>query len=384
MHFWPDGSPSVSVSEAGRLELFENCSTTGLPVRHLFDAMVSDLPAGAARTGPPLTDWVSSAPGPALRRETRSVYDRQGRLSIVATPSIRPTPTFPGGIREMRQRFYGRLADHKQVMLDVPVVVGTPESPSQWRGMASVAAINHAGVEVAGARVSVGPRTGGNFGAPSTSQSPASWLPANAATLLGMFPAGQGRVVTAYNEVVELSPGGSQIRNWRERVSGGENQWITWRTTYDALGRPRTIQAPDQTTTSMRLDVRGLEIERWRQNGAGNRLVWMREFDHGAAGGNGLVTRLTEYPLPSEAIVRDFRYSWRDQLAVVANPHAPHVAMMYDALGRQVGVTTIGELDSTQRGLLLGWDGNGDPGLLLQMLPIGVRHKTEGSRDRYQ
>jgi RHS repeat-associated protein len=377
MHFWPDGSPSVSVSEAGRLELFENCSTTGLPIRHLFDAMVSDVPSGATRTGPPLTDWVSSAPGPALRRETRSVYDRQGRLSIVATPAIRATPSFPGGIREMRQRFYGRLADHKQVILDVPVVVGTPESPSQWRGMASVAAINHAGVEVAGARVSVGPRSGGNFGAPSTSQSPASTLPANAATLLGMFPAGQGRAVTAYNEVAELSPGGSQIRKWRERVSGAANQWITWRTTYDALGRLRTVQAPDQTTTSMRFDVRGLEIARHRQNVAGDRLVWMREFDHGVAGGNGLVTRLTEYPLPSEPIVREYRYNWRDQLSVIANPHAPHVAFMYDALGRQVGVTTVGELDSTQRGLLLGWDGNGDPGLLLQMLPIGVRHKTE-------
>ncbi|MHC5024161.1 MAG: RHS repeat protein, partial [Planctomycetota bacterium] len=112
---------------------------------------------------------------------------------------------------------------------------------------------------------------------------------------------------------------------------------------WDALARPDRTRKPDGTITRRVHDVPGHVIETWigsdDSGGPADDLVLVEalEYDGGAAGGNGLVTRRTAFidAAAQESRVTEFAYDARDRLVLVIKmTGAELVKLRYDRLGR--------------------------------------------------
>ncbi|MCA3006212.1 MAG: RHS repeat protein, partial [Phycisphaerales bacterium] len=371
-HYFANGLPSVSVSEAGRLVSNEYDAATGQLTRSLFDALVADVPAGAIASGVTLTDWPIANAGPALRRETRYVYDAVGRISVVQHPGRRFTAAWPGGIREMSQTVYSKIANETLLVIDVPMVLGTPASPTGWRGVADVRTVNHAGVTIASGTVATGPRGPAWHAQNATTQSPTTWAVSGASDLAAAFPAASGRPLLSYTRATTWSHSGQIPTQWQSRVNATGSAWLTSGIEFDVLGRLRASTGPDGTRTELRLDARGLVTSVYRgftsPGQAVSRMIAEFAYDN-----EGRLTSRTVRPRPDEPLLMELRYNWKGDLLAQINPTEPHLLMAYNGIGQLTGQALVGGPGAALLAALPNYNGRD---LLAMALPLGPRRET--------
>jgi RHS repeat-associated protein len=316
-HYALDGSLDYEKTRDGTITYREY--TNGQLTKEIDDASTASLtePTGFTHSGTP------------LHLVTDHAYDAQGRRTTTTLPSGRVT-----------QSYHTILKDRRRVTLEFPKY---DSGTGKRYGPVHYTVTNHAGkVETSGVIALTGNES------TSALTGYIDETDANAISAVDVGAVAQLRV-SIFDDT------GTQLTEERAYFSIPSSLPGTDGTHYDAtlhgydeMGRRRRTKEAHGTITRSVFDTRGQTIERWvgtndnglaggESSGTANMVkVEELEYDGGAAGGNGHVTKRTAFIQDSATGKRETTYYFdpRGRVIATVNPTAPHTVTAYDNLGR--------------------------------------------------
>lgn len=332
-HYRLDGLPDFEFSTEGRVTYREYVN--GQETITIEDADTSSGDVTVAEPTTP-TDYTSS--GAELHRKMVRAYDPQGRLASTSR-SYGVNASY-----DVQPVYHTRLADQRLVSLGYPDFDGT-----NYFGPVSMVVRDLAGKTVVDALIGI---PGGTSSAAVTTH-----IDETDADPITAVDTG-----SSFGEIARMTVhvfGGGGVHEEESRTyflipgsgtgSAGTNYDATL-FAYDGSGRRTRVKEPSGTIRRSVFDPIGRPIESWigtndssfpsgESSGTDNMVKTdFREYDGGAAGKNGHLTKLTQRVEDSSTNERvtTYTYDYRGRLLLETNAAAPHAFHKVDNLGRRV------------------------------------------------
>jgi RHS repeat-associated protein len=352
LYYNRDGTASFAQDEAGLISYtgYED----GIPVVSIVDADITRTGSGQDFAGVTIPSGLTNL-GTPQHLKTVTYVDAQGRPRYVVDPAGRTS-----------ESYYTSLSDGSMIVLAVPIV-GSSGGSLAWTGAVSVTKL---GSEQAPECTATLAFTNGWTTTPIS-----QWIAGNQSNFVAALNTSVGALKGV--SASELDTTGRFLLGTRDYFllpSGGSwpgtdgTHYDRTKFSYDSMSRVRRIESADGTVVRVRRNSFGNPTERYvgtndndgglfpdsdrSSSGASNMtLVETIEWDAGAAGGNGLITRSItdvdgDWSSGSAGDRREiqFGYDARGRRVLrsgpVSTPPVPSVLRAFDNLDRLIATAT--------------------------------------------